>query len=257
MKTFACAVVFAAAAAASGQSTPFWLTDGDSHNIFVVQNGAIQQVINQQGQHHGYPLAISGDVRVTAYLPNGVGGHYDLAGNYLGNDFNNDGVDAMTDGTTDGVQYNYGIRYYDGSVFRYDLNWDNPQQLFAVGSDFGAITYDSSDGTLWVKNRNTNATVNHYDAAGNFLGGFSLGANGNFTNWSLAYEEATDSLWCIGVGNDTIFQFDKSGNTLQQLNVGTSGNILGGEMSIRGVPAPGAAALLGVAGLAAGRRRRS
>lgn len=245
------------AASASAQNTPIWLTDGDSHNIFIVQNGAIQQQINQQPQHHGYPIAVSSDARLTAYIPGSTGGQYDLGGNYLNNDYNNDGVDAMTDGTTDGVNYNYGIRYYDGSVFRYDRNWDNPQQIFSVGGDFGAITYDSSDGTLWVKNRNFNAQVDHYNAAGGYLGGFSLGANGNYTNWSLSYEESTDTLWCLGGGNDTLFQFDKSGNTLNQLYVGTFGNILGGEMSIRGIPAPGAAALLGVSGLVAGRRRRA
>ncbi len=100
------------------------------------------------------------------------------------------------DGTTDG-NYNYGVSYSSGDVYRYSTDWTNPQLLYttwfyeAIG-----ITYDPADNSLWLlqhHNGDVNGTqVQHWSMDGTMLGSFSTGRDYTL---SLALDPASSSLW--------------------------------------------------------------
>lgn len=234
---------------AAGQTDRLYVTDGDSSRLAIVQGGVVQNVVGtQQG---AYPIAVSGTVWTGSLYGNSQSLEFDLNGNYLGNAVNINQANAV-DGTTDGVQYNYQLSGCFGTnavVYRSNLDFSNAQPLFnAFGmSRSVGITYDPTDSTLWVSG---DVEMRHYDLAGNFLGGW----NHQSGDSTLAYEPSTDTLWLV---RSSMYQYDKSGNLLQVLSPnGLAANNWGAEFPIGSIPAPGAAALLGISGLVAGRRRR-
>src|SRR5262249_47433698 len=155
----------------------------------------------------------------------------------------------------DGVQYNYqlgGAFGSSGTVYRSNLDFSNAQPIFNVSnlSDDVGITYDPTDSTLWVSGQ---SEIRHYDLSGNQLGGFNHSSG---RGW-LAYEPDSDTLWYVRNGSNEIDQYSKAGQLLQQVQVnGLAANNWGAEFAMKAVPAPGAAALMGIGGLVASRRRR-
>ena len=244
---------------ALGQASPYWLTDGYYGKMYKVQNGALQQVITMPISNVEYGIAVADTIRTVNYYANyGIGREYLLDGTPTANTYSlTGGADQITDGTSDGVNYNYGIRWSDGGVWRFDRNWQNPQLVFNAGADFGGIAYDTATGTLWVKSRES-GTVANFSTTGTLLGSFQTP---EFTGWALAYEKATNSLWVTGFSTldtsnpETINNYSKAGVLLHSFTIaGMSGtNIAGGEMSI---PEPGSLALIAIAGAAVAARRR-
>jgi hypothetical protein len=248
-KLMACAALATFAGSAGAQTDMLYVTDGDSARLALVQGGVVQSI--KTTHVRAYPIAVRSTVWIGDYngnQPNAI--EYDLAGDPTGNAVSYTPRFAV-DGTTDGIQYNYELGDAFGSngiVYRSDLDFSNPVQLFTTPnmSRSVGITYDPTDSTLWVSG---NQEVRHYDLAGNLLGGFNHVAG----DGTLAYEPSTDTLWLV---RSQMFQYDKSGNLLQTLSPNNlAANNWGAEFAMP-IPAPGAAALLGVAGLVGMRRRR-
>jgi MYXO-CTERM domain-containing protein len=136
-----------------------------------------------------------------------------------------------------------------------DQDWGGLAVAFAPNRRSSGITYDPVNDSLWVTNTQGFADrVQQYKTDGTFVSEFTIAIPGGY---AIAYDAADDSLWVVeSFGSPSIHQFDKNGNNLQNLAInGISNQVLGAEFAQR-VPGPGAAGLLGLAGLAAGRRRR-
>lgn len=241
---------------ALAQQDPLYLTDGDGHRNFIVQNGSVQSVFGSVPSERAFGIAVAGDVRTYGYANPERGGGYDLAGNSNGNIYTYNAGSAIADGTTNGVDTNWAIDFF-GTVYKYDRNWANGQQVWSA-QGYGGITYDPTDNTLWLS-ADRSAGIAHYDLNGNPLGGFNTVGG---LDWDLAYEPTSNSLWvsqAFNGPNTTLYNYDKNGTLIQSFSVPGLGaaSFFGGEFEIGRVPAPGAAALMGLGGLVASRRRRA
>lgn len=222
---------------ATGQASPYYITDGDEPIMLIVQNGAIQTSVTTT--QYAEALAVVDTVMLVGYRDDGIW-EYSLAGVPTGVSFPGGGVyDQLLDGCTDGVQYNYSVAwaYADPNpVLRFDRNWQNPTVLFYLpqGVDAMAITYDSSTGHLFIAFDHEDV-IREFDLAGNQLGSFdtNLGA-GRLA--CLAYEAATDSLWVKFNGGGTIYNYSKTGAQLAAITVPglENYNDWGGEMAVSG-----------------------
>jgi hypothetical protein len=258
---FAVLVVISFSQAAMAQSSPYWLTDGYYGKMYKVQNGAVQQVITMSIDDIDYGIAVADTIRTVNHYANyGTGHEYLLNGTPTGNTYVlAGGPTEITDGTTDGVNYNYGISWRTGNVWRFDRNWQNAQSLFSAGYDYGGIAYDTATGTLWLKNRET-GVVGNFTTTGTLLSSFNTP---EFTGFSLAYERSTSSLWMTGYSTldtsnpQTILNYSKSGVQLGSLTIaGMIGtDVLGGEMVM--IPEPGALVMIGLIGAPMLMRRRT
>jgi len=252
------ATLIAPVAVFAGPISAYYLTYGDGQKVYMVQGNSLVNTINTNpATNHPYPIAVADTVRTFTYRGQVFGSEYQLDGTPTGNTYYNPEFLSLTDGTTDGVNFNYAIQWSTGAVYRYDRAWANGSVLFTVARDFGGITFDSMTGTLWVNNR-VNGETRNYDLSGNLLSSFFANSN---VGWSLAYEEASDSLWYWGDNDSRLYNYSKSGSLIESVAIaGVSGNILGGEFAITGratVPVAGSLALivLGLVGL--GWHRRS
>jgi hypothetical protein len=254
------AVVLMAAAAQvrAGTVQPYWLTAGDQSKIYVVLGSTIVNTITTPAApDHEYPIAVSDTIRTYAGIGTWFGREYLPDGTLTGNTYTNPGDFYGTwDGTTDAASYNYALQQGTGKVVRYDRNWANASVLFTAGFagdfDWGGITFDSSNDTLWVNRRGSDPQFRNYALDGTLLSSFTL--TGLYGNWGLAYEESTDTLWSLGtfgIDSREILNISKTGSVLESIFVpGLTGNILGGEMPIQGpsaVPEPSSLALFGFA----------
>jgi len=236
-------------AAAQAQNDVLYTTDGDSATLTMFQGGNGTQATTHV---RGYPITVANSVWIGDYngaQPNSI--EYDLAGTATGNTVPYSAVFAV-DATTDGTfGYELGNAFSStGTVYRLgaDLDSTNRVTLFNVSGDsrFVGITYDFQSGNLWISSQNN---IWEYDLTGNLVSSFThFEGDGH----ALAYESSTDTLWTAR--GSTLWQYDKTGNLLQtvQTNI-NAGNNWGAEFA---VPAPGTIAFLGLAALAAGRRRR-
>lgn len=241
-----------AASGALAQQSPYYLTNGDGQQVCVVQNGV--ETNRWSTGLYNYPIAVSGgQVRICDGQGFGQQGKaYDLNGNFQGNLQQRAEGSFTLDGTSDGT-FNY-YASSGGTLFRTDLDWGNVTQLYQVGSvAYAGLTYDAKNKSIWSWD---GTFIRQQDlATGNFISSFDTG-NGN--NCGLAWEPSSDTLWMYSQGSNQLRQYDKSGNLLNTVswNNPFGDNVIGGEFEIGKVPAPGAATLLGIGGLMAGRRRR-
>lgn len=246
----AMAVVLALSGSAMAQSSVYYVTNGDQQVVCAVQNGV--EINRWSTGLYSYPIAVSnGQVRVCDGQGYGAQGQaYDLNGNSQGALQQRAQGSFMLDSTSDG-KYNY--YWGDGTIYRTDLDWGNVTPLFSAnGFSFGGITWDGKNNTLWTTDYYNSCY--QYDFSGNLVSSFAVGQGDE----GLAWEPATDTLWMYTQGSNQFRQYDKSGNLLQTVpwNNPFGDNVIGGEFETTAIPAPGAAALLGVGGLMASRRRR-
>lgn len=269
MRLFVCSVLAGAlgfSGAASAQVGKLYMQDALPYNIYnnqvyVAQGGTINQTLNLNGPYEHNLTVAGGEIRTYGGASYGQPGYnYDLNGSFLGQQYNANGTyqqdiyygpDAATDG-----KYNYVNDYGWGYVMRFDRNWQNGTVLFGQGG-YGGITVDRNDGNLWILDT-WGQTIKKTDMSGNVITSFS---DGNLYNQYLALAMDVDgTLWALqgnGMGNGWR-QYDTSGNLLSTGNFpGGSFNIGSAEFDWNAVPAPGSAALLGLGGLVASRRRRA
>jgi hypothetical protein len=249
------AVALSAGGAALAQTGEYFVTAGDESTTSVLQGNSINR---QWGNANGveYPIAVpnSNEVRTAGRSNSETGTIYDGVGNVIGGPLQYSQGGNFYDATTDGNSI-YMVEFSSGQVYRTDLNYQNPQALFSTNQNDIGITYDpSGGGGLWISNwGGTNVT--HYDLGGTPVSSFSTGHS---LNAALALDPSDGTLWLADRSSFGLFeQWTTSGTNLfrGQIPGMDSQNVLGGEFASR-VPAPGAAALLGLGGLVAGRRRR-
>lgn len=251
------AIVFSAASAVAGPTSPLVLTAGDQGTDWVVQGTAVVTSWST-GPYFEYPIAVGATVRTTSPSAGGAGGEYTLAGVATGNAFTNGlASGSMWDGASDGT-YNYAINWTTGAVTRFALDWSSPQALFTPGAGGSrlAITYDASNVSLWIGGWST-GLIENYSLSGTLLSSFTVPVN---SISCLALDPADGTLW-FGSQNTqgTFYQYSRSGVALstQAYPSLASQNTLGGEFAIGAageiaVPLLGPAGLLSlVAGLAA------
>ena len=251
-----CAVVSAACVvgSAAAQTDSLYMSDGDGRRILEVTGGSVVNTFAAVPAIRAFPIAVVDTVRTTGYALGEIGGEYLLDGTSTGVQYPLMQGNIMSDGGTDADLFNYGISF-TGQVWRYDREWDNGVFLFDSAADDGlrkaGITYDPSDGTLWLS-ADRAAGIFHYQTDGTLLGQFSTVGN---LDWVLALEPSTDTLWVSSRGSESLSQYAKNGTFLQTIGVtGMRGaSFLSGEFV---VPEPTSALLLGLGALALVRRRR-
>ncbi|OHE85949.1 MAG: hypothetical protein A3G75_04995 [Verrucomicrobia bacterium RIFCSPLOWO2_12_FULL_64_8] len=254
---FACGLGLSLAASIRAQVGPFdpyVLTAGDQGNIHIVQGNAVTASF-AAGTTAEYPIAVFDTViRTTQSSASGTGREYTLGGVPTGAVFTlPSGIGSVFDGTTDG-NFNYVVSYTLGNVYRLNLDFTNPVQLFA--SAFGSslsITYDATDNSIWLASWSTN-TVANYSMGGTVLSTFSATVVGGSLS-SLALDPTTGTLWMGSQSTQgTFYEYSKTGVLLQTVAYPSlvSQNTLGGEFALAPVPEPGSWALfaLGAAMLA-------
>ncbi len=218
------------------QTTPYYLTDGDSSTMFIIQGGALIDTVTTTSL--AYPPAIRSTVWLGGRDDTG-GVEYTLAGVPTGNtSVGNNAYTQLLDGTSDGQNYNYGIECcgLPDSVIRANADWSGSTTLFDLPLDGNGITYDTSAGTLFVSL--FDGSVVEYSLAGDVLNTFTSPSIGELVG--LAYEEVTDTLWGLDRSNNSLVQFSTSGSLLQTVSVPgfLPSNVYGGEMPLTGDPVP-------------------
>ncbi len=251
-----------ALAAGSGmaQISPLYLGDWTSGQTWVVQGGVVINSFQRSGPSDGPGLAVTDTVKFIGQEGGQTGRQYALDGTQLGGTYFNPEFEDLYDGTTDGAGRNWAIAHndFDNPQFTVvvgDQDWGGLKPAFQPNRRSSGITYDPVNDSLWVTNTQGFADrVQQYKTDGTFVSEFNISIPGGY---AIAYDAADDTLWVVeSFGTPSIHQFDKNGKNLQNLTIGgISNTVLGAEFAQR-VPAPGAAGLLGVAAIVAGRRRR-
>lgn len=242
--------------------TPYYLTDGDSQKMWII-NAGVASVYTTYSL--GYPIAVTSSVWL-GHRDDNQAREYTLAGAPTGNtSVGGNGFSQLLDGTTNGAGTNYGVECCGGtnSVTTASGTWTGQMVLFNAaglgGSGGSGIAYDTATGSLFVSTF-ANRLIN-YTTTGSVISDIAL----PFLVSALAYEQLTDTLWAYKRGTQDIVQFSKSGTLLQTVTVSGASinlNIWGGEMQIGAapppdVPAPAALALFGVGLLGFGALRRN
>lgn len=248
-------VVGAAVGMAEAQTSPLYIQDQGNGRMYKVQGGSV--VGNWATSSNEANIAVTPtEIRTTGYFAGGQGYEYDLNGNPTGPSYTG-AWNYTFEGTTDGANNNYTFQYAGGGmVYSYDRTWQNPQPVVSIGQEqFFGISYDSSNGSFWGATI-SGGTVRNVDTNGNILHQWSIPTTDHTL---LAYDPGTDTVWSMSRSDgNNLRQWDKNGNQKQLIQVSgwSQSNILAMEFAIGKVPAPGAAGVLGLAGLAALRRRR-
>lgn len=257
MKIAGVSAVLALAGAAGAQTSELYISSQGSGVIDVIQNGQLVRSFSMGSTNRSALAITASEVKALSHVQGFPGTGFDFNGNGNGANYayNNP---LFYEATTDGVNYIYAFDRNDQNAgfFRRDMNSQNPQQLFSLGNGIHHGVAFDSNGTVWGA-QISGTLIRNFDLNGNVIASFN-GPNGLDDHMILAFDRADNTLWLTDRGeNGRIYQYDRSGNQLQSIQVqgwGGGNNILSGEFV---VPAPTAAALLGLSGLAASRRRRA
>lgn len=261
LKKILCAALvgsFAAGSAvAAGNSTPYYIFNGDGQTGYEILNGNVVNTFSTFGI--GYPVAITNTIWL-GDRDNGGAKEYNLNGTATGNTSAGGArISQLLDGTTDGKGTNYGATCCASQnvVTSANADWSNQQVLFNIPVEAAGIAYDSKNGHLYISTLRSGGLLLEYDLAGNLLNRYVIDRD----IAGLAYEQATDTLWGYGAfpfGDLNLYQFSTTGAILEHdVVAGSFGNPLGGEMAVSAVPEPGTLALLGIGALAMVRRRKA
>ena len=237
----------------AGPTSAYYLTDGDSSTLQVVQTGTI---VNAWGTGFTlYPLAVADTVKVYKVQQSVEGGgdgiEYTLSGTPTGATYpwQAGPSELLLDGATDGVSHNYACEFiasevFDGNkgVWQFDLDWKNPVLLFAENALLLGITYDQVDQNIWISKDGGN--IQEVAMDGEVLQEFYPGAG----RWAaLAWEPSTDTLWAINNNGSSysMRQWQKDGTLLDEVTIdGLSPNVWGGEFAVPAIPEPSTLVLL-------------
>lgn len=240
-------LLVASTATAAGPTSEYFITDGDSRRLVVVQGSSI--IRNWTLRDNTYPIAVVDTVRAYATYSNNTGSEYKLDGTYTGVDYPFQGDAGQSlDGATDATSRNWLVSFNDSYVWQFTRDWKNPRQLFRLPSTPTGITYDLKTGNFWIAH--DQGVIEERKLDGTVLKSFSQGGG---RVGCLAYEPATDTIWGVVNGRNTIRQYDKNGNILQSVEInGLASNNWGGEFA---VPEPAALLMLALGAATALRRR--
>jgi len=247
---------------AGGADGPI-IVDGNTNTVRSVKGGFIGGAAPSFGTEYnfaGVPVGAPGSLSLNPAAQVGYGRV----------------IDAAFDGTN-----TYIVHGFSGTagVFQYGANFSGAGTLmFNItgpnASTAQGITYDTLTQTIWTSDYDFGVAagqVRQWNAAGQQINSFLVVNNagqGSERNTALAYDQSDDTFWMnahvensLGFGIGELWQFSRNGTFLQsihaqQTNPNAPANILywGGEIFL--IPTPSAAALLGLGGLVALRRRR-
>ncbi len=264
--TAAATILMAQTAAAS----MLYLSDGDGRRLLEVDTstGAVAHVYPTNIASRAFPIAVNGDIRTTGYAAQEIGGRYSLSGAYLGNQYALPNLSTtLSDGTTDG-NFNYGIAWFSGDVYRFDRNWASPALMFNAGARSGGISYDTGSNTLWTSCDRC-AGIRNYSMTGTLLSTINTAAQSSNLDWDLAYDPSDSSLWVGEAFSSRFFHYSTSGSYLGSITIAArASSFFSGEFDLgaarsslnaTNVPEPSALALvgLGLMALRLTRQRRN
>lgn len=233
------------------QSSEYYISDGNSLRISVVQGGSV--VRSWVGRDDAMPIAVINTVRTYGEYAQDFGSEYSLGGTWSGTDYPHQGESNRgqnTDGGTDGVRRNFLSAWNGNAIWQSDLNWQNWTMLFAVSGPTG-VTYDQRTGNLWVATF-PNRAITQYTTSGTVVSQFNYTTQSQWIG-CLAYEPATDTLWAEDFANGRLYNYRKDGTLLGTVDVpALAGYAWGGEFAI---PEPASLTLI-ASGLALMLRRR-
>lgn len=163
------------------------------------------------------PIAVlDGKLRTVGTYDGTQGAEYTTAGVPTGNTYFG-GVNYAYDGTTDGT-YNYAYNFDFGGIYRFDLNWQNPTQLFS-GPQFNlGVTYDPTNNSLWIADWG-GQTIQNVDMSGTVLSSFSTSVP---FKGALALDHSDGTLWFSSNYSSSetgLYQYSKTGEHLDTVYV--------------------------------------
>ncbi len=215
----AAAVVLTIGAGASAQTGRLILEDYWNQGFFVIQGGEVIRNIPRVDSNAASPFIALDTIKSSPMHGGGTGYEYSLSGELLG-EYQVPQHGGNHDAGTDGRAYIYNSENFCGSgtMWRMDLDWQNPVLLFSYSPEGGCglgTAYDPQNDTIWIQSYGPNL-ISEYDMSGNVLHSFeSVGES-----LGLAYETETNTLWtAVSYGSNWVAQYDKKGNLLQQFEV--------------------------------------
>lgn len=210
-----------------------YVFNGDSDTGFIVDTDAQTFTsFDTTDADIGYAVAVTDRV-ILGDRDDRVAAEYDLNGNFTGNTFPGGGnFSQLLDGTTNGIDANYGIECCDTtiSVTVADLNWQNQSVLFDIPFNGSGITYDPSTDTLWVSTFD-NGDIRNFSLTGTELSSFPATDISAGDACCMAYDTETDTLW-IGENNtNVLYNYSKTGTLIESITIPgwDPGNIYGAE----------------------------
>lgn len=269
------------AAAQTGPTSELYLTNYGG-SVYVVQG---DNVINSWSNPVGSVFDASTAIAVTStvrtfgqgFVQQSLGYEFTLGGTATGATYANTLGCCFRDGTTDGV-YNYALRDPGGDsvVYRFDLDWSNPEifdlsfnfagnsQIFSIG-DVGGITWDPRDNSFWLAG---DSSLFNVGSTGEILAFFLLSVTSP-RDYALAFDAADNTLWlsASGATGDTLYQYDAAKifarvSPLDTLTLDGVGLVGGAEFALAtpAVPEPASWAMMlmgfGAVGFSLRRRKR-
>jgi hypothetical protein len=205
-------------------------TGGCGNIIAEVQNSRVLKTFVPVGGDCNIADALSvyDKIRTIGVRPGYTGAEYSLFGVPTGRTFPYPHfVDNYSAGTTDGI-YNYSGGYFDGVVYQFCMDWQNPTALFSTGLYLGGITYDPSNDTLWVADSRdlSGGVVNNYTKQGTLLSSFNVAVEPSQQVMGLALDPATQTLWLSRLNTSDAFnsipvleEYSKTGKLLGSLSL--------------------------------------
>ncbi|NUM35603.1 MAG: PEP-CTERM sorting domain-containing protein [Candidatus Brocadiae bacterium] len=213
-----------------GPTSEMYVVKWQNAGIAVIQGSNIVRSWST-GANGEIAIAVTSDrVRTIGHTTSYIGAEYTLQGTFTGTQYTTLHT-YHHDGTSDG-QYNYGIVWNTGNVYRYGLNWQNPEYLFNAGSNALGITYDTSNNSLWVSSWGY-GTVSNFSMTGSLLSSFTARTA---SNSALAMDYADGTLWMSESASGTFSQYTKAGTYLGSKTYAVT-NMWGAEFSVA-VPEP-------------------
>lgn len=215
-----------------GPTSELYVTVWANAGIAVLQGNSIVRSWATSGTNE-IAIAVTDKVRTMGHTSGSIGAEYTLSGSFTGNRYTS-GQTYFHDGASDG-QYNYAVIWNTGNIYRYGLDWQNPQYLFNAGADGLGITYDPTNNSLWLSSWG-NGTVKNFSLAGNLLSSFTTRDS---HNTALAMDYADGTLWMRENSTGYMAQYTRTGTFLGAKSYSVGGAIWGAEFSVTVVPEPG------------------